>query len=28
VLLMLSGLGFTMLGFTLDRIFNPRLREM
>lgn len=27
-LLMLSGLGFTMLGFTLDRIFNPRLREM
>jgi len=25
---MLSGLGFTMLGFTLDRIFNPRLREM
>lgn len=28
VLLMLSGLGFTMLGFALDRIFNPRLREM
>jgi len=27
-LLMLSGLGFTMLGFTLDRIFNPRLREL
>jgi len=27
VLLMLSGLGFTMLGFALDRIFNPRLRE-
>lgn len=28
VLLMLSGLGFTMLGFALDRIFNPRLREI
>jgi peptide/nickel transport system permease protein len=28
VLLMLSGLGFTMLGFALDRIVNPRLREM
>jgi peptide/nickel transport system permease protein len=28
VLLMLSGLGFTMLGYALDRIFNPRLREM
>ena len=27
VLLMLTGLGFAMLGFTLDRIFNPRLRE-
>jgi len=27
-LLMLSGLGFTMLGFALDRIFNPRLREI
>lgn len=27
-LLMLSGLGFTMLGFTLDRLFNPRLREL
>lgn len=27
-LLMLSGLGFTMLGFALDRIVNPRLREM
>lgn len=26
-LLMLSGLGFTMLGFALDRIVNPRLRE-
>lgn len=28
VLLILSGLGFTMLGFALDRVFNPRLREM
>ncbi len=28
VLLMLSGLGFTMLGFALDRIVNPRLREV
>lgn len=28
VLLVLSGLGFTMLGFALDRIVNPRLREM
>ncbi len=27
-LLMLSGLGFTMLGFALDRIVNPRLREV
>ena len=27
-LLMLSGLGFTMLGFALDRVFNPRLREV
>lgn len=26
VLLMLTGLGFAMLGFALDRIFNPRLR--
>jgi peptide/nickel transport system permease protein len=28
VLLMLTGLGFSMLGFSLDRIFNPRLRGM
>lgn len=28
VLLMITGLGFAMLGFALDRIFNPRLREM
>jgi peptide/nickel transport system permease protein len=27
-LLMLTGLGFAMLGFALDRIFNPRLREI
>lgn len=27
-LLMITGLGFAMLGFSLDRIFNPRLREM
>ncbi len=27
-LLMLAGLGFTLLGFALDRIFNPRLREL
>ncbi len=26
VMLMLSGLGFAMLGFAMDRIFNPRLR--
>ncbi|MCS7173751.1 MAG: ABC transporter permease [Armatimonadetes bacterium] len=28
VLLMLAGLGFTLLGFALDRVFNPRLREL
>jgi peptide/nickel transport system permease protein len=27
-LLMLTGLGFVMLGFSLDRIFNPRLRAV
>lgn len=27
-LLMITGLGFAMLGFALDRIFNPRLREI
>lgn len=26
-LLMLSGLGFALFGFALDRIFNPRLRS-
>jgi peptide/nickel transport system permease protein len=28
VLLMVTGLGFAMLGFALDRVFNPKLREM
>ena len=28
ILLMITGLGFTMVGYALDRIFNPRLREM
>ncbi len=28
VLLMITGLGFAMVGFTLDRVFNPRLREV
>jgi peptide/nickel transport system permease protein len=27
VLLMITGLGFALLGFALDRIFNPRLRD-
>ncbi len=27
-LLMLTGLAFSMLGFSLDRIFNPRLRGL
>lgn len=27
-LLMLTGLAFAMLGFVLDRVFNPRLRGM
>ena len=27
-LLMITGFGFAMLGFALDRIFNPRLREV
>ncbi len=26
LLLVFAGLGFAMLGFALDRIFNPRLR--
>jgi peptide/nickel transport system permease protein len=28
IMLMLTGLGFAMLGFALDRIFNPRLRAI
>jgi peptide/nickel transport system permease protein len=28
VLLMITGLGFAMLGFALDRIFNPKLRDL
>lgn len=28
LLLIISGLGFAMLGFALDRIFNPRLRGL
>jgi peptide/nickel transport system permease protein len=27
ILLMFTGLAFALLGFALDRIFNPRLRE-
>ena len=27
-LLMLAGLGFAMVGFALDRVFNPKLREL
>ena len=28
ILLMITGLGFALLGFALDRIFNPRLRDL
>jgi peptide/nickel transport system permease protein len=28
VLLMITGFGFAMLGFALDRVFNPRLRDV
>ena len=28
VLLMITGLGFAMLGFALDRVFNPKLRDV
>jgi peptide/nickel transport system permease protein len=28
VLLMFTGFGFALLGFALDRIFNPRLRDI
>lgn len=27
-LLMITGLGFAMVGFTLDKIFNPKLRDL
>jgi peptide/nickel transport system permease protein len=27
-LLMLTAIGFALLGFSLDRIVNPRLREV
>jgi peptide/nickel transport system permease protein len=27
-LLMIAGLAFAMVGFALDRVFNPRLREV
>ncbi|MFO7636021.1 MAG: ABC transporter permease, partial [Clostridia bacterium] len=27
ILLMITGLAFAMVGFSLDRLFNPRLRE-
>jgi peptide/nickel transport system permease protein len=28
ILLMITGLGFAMLGFALDRVFNPKLRDV
>ena len=28
ILLMITGFGFAMLGFALDRVFNPRLRDI
>ncbi|HBA64816.1 MAG TPA: ABC transporter permease [Methylococcaceae bacterium] len=28
LLLMMTGLGFALLGFALDRVFNPRLRRI
>jgi peptide/nickel transport system permease protein len=28
ILLMFTGFGFAMLGFALDRLFNPRLRDI
>ncbi|HCM96231.1 MAG: ABC transporter permease [Chloroflexi bacterium GWB2_49_20] len=28
ILLMITGFGFALLGFALDRIFNPRLRDI
>ena len=28
LLMMLVGVGFALVGFALDRIFNPKLREI
>ncbi len=28
ILLMVTGFGFALVGFALDRIFNPRLRTL
>jgi peptide/nickel transport system permease protein len=28
ILLMLLGVGFSLIGYSLDRIFNPRLRTV
>jgi peptide/nickel transport system permease protein len=28
VLLMVTGLAFSLVGFALNRIFNPRLRSL
>jgi peptide/nickel transport system permease protein len=28
ILLMITGLGFALVGYSLDRIFNPRLRGL
>jgi peptide/nickel transport system permease protein len=28
IMLMLTGLAFSLLGFALDRVFNPRLRGL
>jgi peptide/nickel transport system permease protein len=28
ILLMITGLGFAVLGFALDRVFNPKLRDL
>ena len=28
VLLMITGLAFALVGFSLDRVFNPRLRGL
>lgn len=28
IILLIMGIGFAMVGYTLDRVFNPRLRQM